>query len=121
RSKDGQHPVDALHATAMRKDQAPIIEANAHRIVVCVNACAGMADPAAEIEALRRDNAALRAKLADAVDKLTGSTERMEMALAAMDKYNAATGSHIVGPSLLGLGVQIAGNRETLARIQGEN
>lgn len=29
-------------------------EANARRIVACVNACAGMADPAAEIASLRR-------------------------------------------------------------------
>lgn len=28
-------------------------EANAERVVACVNACAGMADPAAEIEAMR--------------------------------------------------------------------
>ena len=41
-SKDGQHPVDALHATVRRKDQASIIEANARRIVDCVNALAGL-------------------------------------------------------------------------------
>ena len=60
-SKDGQHPVDALHATARRKEQALIIEANARRIVDCVNALAGLnpSGVAALIDAA--ENAALGA------------------------------------------------------------
>lgn len=38
-------------------------ELNAARIVSCVNACAGMDDPAVEIERLRTENARLRGAL----------------------------------------------------------
>ena len=39
--------------SAKEPDARETAHANAHRIVACVNACAGMADPAAEIAALR--------------------------------------------------------------------
>lgn len=69
--------------------------ANARRIVDCVNACAGMADPAAEI-------ADLRAKLADAVG-----------ALKKIDRMN----DH---PNWFRKSLDEILS-ETLARIQGEN
>ena len=60
-SKDGQPPIDALHATVRRKDQASIIEANARRIVDCVNALAGLnpSGVAALIEAAEKLNSVL--------------------------------------------------------------
>ena len=68
---------------------------------------AGRAARDAEVEALRAENERLR-------DLLTDSTERMEKTLAAMDKYNEANGTHIIGPSLLGLATRVAGNRAAL-------
>jgi Lar family restriction alleviation protein len=58
--------------------------------------------------------AAAQAEVARLRDLLIGSTERMAATLAAMDKYNEKNGTHIVGPSLLGLGLQIAANRAAL-------
>ena len=40
--------------SAMNRVCCDITEINANRIVTCVNACAGMADPAAEIAELKR-------------------------------------------------------------------
>jgi hypothetical protein len=59
-------PIDALHATARRKEQAPIIEANARRIVDCVNALTGIENPAAYVKAAQ----AMAEALADAGDVL---------------------------------------------------
>jgi hypothetical protein len=39
--------------------------ADAHRLIACVNACAGMEDPEAEIARLRADYKVLRGALAD--------------------------------------------------------
>lgn len=61
-----------------------------------------------------RDEARARAERAE--DLLLNSTERMEATLAAMDKYNEANGTYIIGPSLLGLGTQIAANRAALTQ-----
>ena len=52
------------------------IEANAARIVACVNACAGMVDPSEEIARLRAAVAASRAL----------HEEKQERALAALDE-----------------------------------
>lgn len=52
-------------------------EHNAARIVACVNACDGMADPVAEIARLRADNARLRGLVADGAlqfSRLTGES-----------------------------------------------
>lgn len=57
-------------------DDAPVDDwnaeqrANASRIVTCVNACAGMADPAAEITELKRQRYELLAALHDAAISL---------------------------------------------------
>ena len=47
-----------------------IIEENARRIVACVNACAGMGDPTAEIAELKRQRDELLAALEEAVKYL---------------------------------------------------
>ena len=57
------------------------IEANAARIVACVNACAGMTDPAAEIKALRD---ALKGLLADKYLADPINADRMAPARAAL-------------------------------------
>ena len=45
------------HAVCIiRTNNADEAEANAARIIACVNACAGMDDPAAEIERLRAES-----------------------------------------------------------------
>ena len=53
------------------------------------------------------------------VEALRASNEWLEAVLAAMDKYNEANGTYIIGPSLLGSARQIAPNRALLARIDG--
>ncbi len=50
--EDGSLPDPRFHYHTISPQQ----EANLRRIVACVNACAGMKDPAAEIEALRKEN-----------------------------------------------------------------
>lgn len=50
-------------------------------------------------------------------ERLLASTESMERTLAAMDRYNEANGTHIIGPSLLTLGKMIAANRAILAKL----
>lgn len=62
---------------------------------------------ATALETLQAENERLRELLLD-------STSRMEVTLSAMDKYNERTGKAIVGPSLLGMGKQIAANRAAL-------
>jgi hypothetical protein len=59
--------------------------------------------------ALQAENAALRGALVI-------SSKKMETVLAAMDRHNEANGAHIIGPSLVALGVQIATNRTLLKR-----
>jgi hypothetical protein len=49
-------PIASTYSTKLEKDE---IEANAHRIVQCVNACADMKDPEKEIAQLRADRADL--------------------------------------------------------------
>ena len=59
----------------------------------------------------------LRAEVAALREGLAVSCEKMETTLAAMDKYNADTGMHIIGQSLLSLlslRKQIAANRALL-------
>ena len=54
RKNDKEPPYHMEHAvTICRGMTGPAREANAERIIACVNACAGMADPAAEISRLR--------------------------------------------------------------------
>ena len=53
-------------------------EANAERIVACVNDCEGMADPGAEIAKLRQD----KAELLDIRAGVTGFLDRAEVAIA---------------------------------------
>lgn len=57
--------------------------ANAARIVACVNACEGMADPAAEIAKLRAQNAELLAALTEMVRIWDGPRERAAVGFAA--------------------------------------
>ncbi len=64
----------------------------------------------------RASTAALEAENARLQDLLFASTEWMESVLAAMDKYNKANGTYIIGPSLPGCGQQIARNRAALGK-----
>jgi hypothetical protein len=72
------------------------------------------------IEKQMRANARLIAAAPELVEALRASTEWLEAVLAAMDKYNEANGTHIIGPFLLGSGRQVASNRALLARIEGD-
>lgn len=49
---------------------------NAARVVACVNACAGMADPAAEIAALRESLADAESRIEQLTDQLRASVDR---------------------------------------------
>lgn len=51
-----------------------IDQANAARIVACVNACEGMADPADEIAKLRAEVDRLKHRLSDVLEGLEGMT-----------------------------------------------
>ena len=50
------------------------------------------------------------------VKALTASTECMEAVLVAVDEYNNANGTAIVGLGLRQLAIQIAANEATLAK-----
>jgi hypothetical protein len=71
--------------------------ANACRIVACVNACEGMADPEAEIKALRAEVATpvlvatnrLADALADARAENTRLRDNFALIIAARDKFKA--------------------------------
>ena len=71
--KDGFLRVTALNGgmrvavTSCDGGNVEIEQANANRIVDCVNACAGMADPAAEIAELKRKRDELLAALGAAI------------------------------------------------------
>ena len=54
-------------------------------------------------------------------EALEASTEWLESVLAAMDKYNEANGTYIIGPSLLGSARQAASNRATIDALTGGN
>lgn len=47
-------PLDEREASEYRRIREDPMKDRAERIVACVNACAGMTDPAAEIQAMRR-------------------------------------------------------------------
>ena len=57
------HKFTPLGSCQLTVDYCPESKSNAARIVACVNACAGMEDPAAEIAALRARVAELDAQV----------------------------------------------------------
>ena len=61
----------------------PAAEATARRIVACVNACAGMADPAAEIAELKRQ----RDELLNALQDAATSLETIQLRSFGKDSY----------------------------------
>lgn len=66
----GQTPKHTYTHCVMYGDDSlcdTLTEADAHRIVACVNACAGMADPAAEIARLSEEVDRLRRKINESV------------------------------------------------------
>jgi hypothetical protein len=69
---------DNPRTTPCERDQ------NARRIVACVNACAGMADPATDIVRLRRERAALLEALKTLVETTEVRHEDMAAARAAL-------------------------------------
>jgi len=57
----------------------PPLEANEHRAIACVNACAGMADPEAEIEVMR-------SKVRRLQDELRNVREQRDKLIVALSK-----------------------------------
>lgn len=61
--------------------------ADAERIVACVNACAGMDDPVAEIEGLRSESSARLAVAQQAGDELIAAEAQRDELLAALRDF----------------------------------
>ena len=88
-----------LIASALSMPDRAAAAANAARIVACVNACAGMADPAVEIAALKADNATLTAAAnAEATECEALRSQRDELLAALKNLYALVQGEC---PSLL--------------------
>jgi hypothetical protein len=61
------------------------------RILKCVNACAGMEDPAAEIDQLRAENAVLRDALEEILERRDKNmSHALDVAREALDKTKEA-------------------------------
>jgi len=83
---EGVRPVEIGRLTSFAENDA---DANAARIVACVNACAGMDDPQAAIEKLRADNAAMLELLQAAASHLPKNGldgRRIHAYLSALNK-----------------------------------
>ena len=68
-------------------------QANAHRIVTCVNACAGMEDPAAEIAELKRQRDELLRDMQDVLDMLINQPHAVTAANQAEDMLRLSIGT----------------------------
>jgi hypothetical protein len=103
----------------LHKYSATTVQNSAGRTVA---SCGGYQDNTSDGAYVRENeaNALLVSLLPELVEALRGSTEWLEAVLAAMDKYNEANGTYIIGPSLLGSGRQVAFNRALLAKIDGD-
>ncbi len=77
--RDGEHGAEIAYAKSpyTNPEYRTLERANSNRIVACVNACKDLADPAAEIKAMRKVcSAALRYRNG----KYSGDCERQEQA-----------------------------------------
>ena len=113
--RDGEHGAEIAYAKSpyTNPEYRTLERANGDRIVACVNACTGLADPAAEIKAMREKIAALEAVVMAAENYIDIYTaKKIGRISVASDAYHEARSRVTLPPSPTSDGAGEGGGNE---------